>query len=334
MQRPPLPPRPPPPLPAAPPLGPPPPPPLPPLSSVPLGGPPLLGGGGPLLGGSPPFGGGPPLPPVRPLLPGLPDRGPYSPPRGCWVDRCCAAHHYCSSLHASGGCQLRKREGAACVGDSARECENETSCVNGECSAWFMSRSNPSDGLISISQHVDIHTVCAPWQQFEYSHSSSSAPPSSPSSFPPMQQTGMHPLEKDFLRTIRRINGKCITLDKKACSTDRECWGLGGFGFCDVRSNKCRSPSYPSCLPVLKELYACLWTEGRMRESTENFIVSPLPQTPQFVLHQSPISVNHLQSKCMPSFVMRKRAELLKCVQKQGFTLERIVELPEEWEKL
>ncbi|KAL8433737.1 hypothetical protein ACSSS7_003655 [Eimeria intestinalis] len=323
------------------PLGPLPPSPVPPLSNVPLGGVPPLGAplGGPLGPSSLPA---PPMSPQPPLqnkppfvMP--PDRLPAPFKGGCWVDRCCASHHYCSSLYVTQGCQLRKSEGAPCVGDSARECEDEMSCVNGLCSPWFSSRPASSGDLVILTEHVDLHSVCAPWQQFEYGHATHAThmhdglPPQMPLEPPnPL----VNSLPKDLAKTMRKITGRCVTLDKRPCVTDRECWGLGGFGFCDVRSKKCRTPAYPACLTLLKELYACLWHEGRLRESTEDYIVTQVPRTPQFLLHEGPVSVNHVQSKCMPSTVIRKRFELLKCVQSQGFTLERIVELPNDWDKM
>lgn len=250
-------------------------------------------------------------------------------------------HHYCSFLHATQGCQARKREGAPCVGDSARECEDQLSCVNGECSPWFTSRHASSGEPIVLTENVDINSVCAPWQRFEYGHSHSHH--THPHDMLPPQMSLPSPLEtpnpygnnlgRDGVRTFRKFTGRCIALDKRPCVTDRECWGLGGFGFCDVRSKKCRSPAYPACLSVLKDLYDCLWHEGRLRETTDEYIVSQVPRTPQFLLHESAVSVNHVQSKCIPSVVRRKRAELLRCVESQGFTLERIVEVPEEWFK-
>lgn len=270
-------------------------------------------------------------------IPGLPSRLPEYK-GGCWVDRCCASHHYCSFLHATQGCQPRKREGAPCVGDSARECEDRLSCVNGECSPWFTSRHASAGDPIILTDNVDLDSVCAPWQRFEIGHASHS--PHLHDLMPP-QMALPSPLETpnpygnnlaaDVVRTFRKFSGRCVTLDKRSCVTDRECWGVGGFGFCDVRSKKCRSPTYPGCLSMLKDLYSCLWYEGRLRETTDEYIVSQVPRTPQFLLHEAPVSVNHVQSKCIPSQVRRKRAEFLKCVQDQGFTLERIVEVPEDW---
>ncbi|OEH75733.1 hypothetical protein cyc_03026 [Cyclospora cayetanensis] len=314
---------------------------FPPLGNMPMVTPSI---GGPLP--SPPLNTGlhtplTPHPAVSPpvaTLPGLPNRRPPEYKGGCWLDRCCATHHYCSFLHASQGCQPRKREGAACVGDSARECEDRLSCVNGECSPWFSSRHASAGDPIVLTDNVDIDSVCAPWQRFEYGHSAHSShlqggmPPqlALPSPLETPNPYGNN-LGRDIVRTFRKFTGRCTVLDKKNCVTDRECWGVGGFGFCDVRSKKCRSPSYPACISILKDLYACLWHEGRLRETTDEYIVSHMPRTPQFLLHELPISVNHVQSKCIPSAVLNKRAEFLKCVHAQGFTLERIVYIPEEW---
>lgn len=226
------------------------------------------------------------------------------------------------------------------MGDSARECDDQLSCVNGECSPWFTSRHASAGDPIVLTDNVDVNSVCAPWQHFEYGH----APHSSrPHEVMPPQMALPSPLEsanpygnnldRDVVRTLRKFSGRCITLDKRSCVTDRECWGVGGFGFCDVRSKKCRTPSYPACLNLVKELYSCLWDEGRLRETTEDYIVSHVPRTPQFLLHEAPVSVYHVQSKCVPSVVRRKRVELLKCVHSQGFTLERIVDVPYDWYK-
>ena len=253
-------------------------------------------------------------------------------------------HHYCSFLHASQGCQLRKREGASCVGDSERECEDRLSCINGECSPWFTSRHASAGDTIILTDNVDLDSVCAPWQRFEYGAPGGGGLPGGHGGgggLGPPQLALPSPLEapnpyannlgRDIVRTFRKFSGRCVELDKRSCVTDRECWGVGGFGFCDMRSRKCRTPPYPACLSILRDLYFCLWHEGRLRESTEQYIVTQLPRTPQFLLHEAPVSINHVQSKCLPSLVRSKRAEFIKCVHDQGFTLERIVYVPEEW---
>lgn len=243
--------------------------------------------------------------------------------------------HYCSFLRRDRGCIPRKAEGESCDGDSLRECGEFLSCVGGVCSPWFSARNVFTGEVIKITANTDKYTVCAPWQQFiekaegiRPPHLASQGSPTAP---PPSWVGGPRPVgstvDCDERRAAIQTVGHCAALDGMPCATDKECMGVGGLGFCDVRGKKCRSPAYEACLQLVKELYACFWEDGLSQSGMGlgDCQVGYTSRNTQFLLQQLPVSKHHFASKCTQDYVQRKRAEFLRCAQQQNFTLERII---------